>query len=103
MGEIIRPMVNEDLAQAADLLFRSFNSIATKSGLPMKIKDPETAKAWAWSLMANKSTLKFVAEADGKVTGISCLISGHHGRHRPDGGDPDARQVSAPGLPRSIL
>lgn len=93
MGLIVRPMTEEDIPQVGDLLYRSFNNVAAQHGFPQKIRNPETGKVWAWNIMRYGSSVRLVAEIEGKVAGISCLNPrGILGGVGPTAVDPDYLQ-----------
>lgn len=73
MKATIRNMMKKDTDRVGELLFESFNTVASKYGYAQKMKRAESGTSWAWALLHHGSNEVLIAEAENRVAGICCL------------------------------
>ena len=73
MEPTIRPMLKKDIQVVGNILFRSFNSVTSKYGYPPKFQNKKEGDAWAWALLRHQPVEIFIAEIEGRISGLCCL------------------------------
>ncbi len=69
----IRDMTKADTGRVGEILYESFNSVASKYGYAQKMKRAEAGESWAWALLHHGSNELLIAEVDKRIAGICCL------------------------------
>lgn len=73
MKTTIRNMTKNDTDRVGELLFESFNTVASKYGYAQKMKQAESGVSWAWALLHHGSNEVMIAEVENSIAGICCL------------------------------
>ncbi len=69
----IREMTKADTGRVGELLYESFNTVASKYGYAQKMKRAEAGESWAWALLHHGSNDLLIAEVENRIAGICCL------------------------------
>ncbi len=48
---VIRNMTEKDVDGVGEVLFKAFNSVSTKHGYGMRIRNEQVGKVWAWTML----------------------------------------------------
>ena len=69
----IRNMIEADVGQVGNILFRAFNEVSLKHGYGQRLHNETVGKTWAWKLLHSQQSRLVVAELGNRIVGISCL------------------------------
>lgn len=66
-------MIKADTGRVGEILYESFNTVASKYGYAQKMKRAEAGESWAWSLLHHGSNELLIAEVENRIAGICCF------------------------------